>query len=529
VEPPGVNCTWGGIRFDVGIDNSPANGTLDAAEISSTEYICETDNPLSDNARLDGIQLSTGQMDQLFQSSQLNYTASVNYLVSGLHITAFSEDENASLITIASSPVASGTPSDWIALAEDENSIEIQVTAEDGSTTRSYYVTVTRQSLQALAQRAKLTASDSEADDFFGFSLSLSGDSLAVGAYRDDEQGTNSGSVYLFTRVGGVWTQQAKLTAADGAGYDYYGYSLSLSGDSLAVGAYADDDQGSSSGSVYVYTRTGGVWTQQAKLTASDGESDDWFGYSLSLSGDSLAVGAFGDDDQGSGSGSAYVFTRSGGAWTQQAKLTALDGALGDEFGYSLTLSGDSLAVGAYYGDGVAADTGSVYLYTRTGGIWTQQAKLIAADGLSGDYFGSGIALSGDSLAVGAHGDDDQGTDSGSVYLFTRSGETWTQQAKLSASDGANSDYFGTGLALFGDSLAVGAYGDDDQGSNSGSVYVFTRSSGVWTQQTKLTASAGATDDHFGLSLALSEASLAVGAYGDENQGNLSESVYLFQ
>jgi hypothetical protein len=129
-----------------------------------------------------------------------------------------------------------------------------------------------------------------------------------VGAYFDDDIGTDSGSAYVFTRGGGVWTQQAKLTAADGAASDLFGYSLSLSGDTLAVGAYGDDDNGSASGSAYVFTRSGGVWTQQAKLTAGDGAASDYFGYSLSLSGDSLAVGAYLDDDNGTDSGSAYVF-----------------------------------------------------------------------------------------------------------------------------------------------------------------------------------------------------------------------------
>jgi hypothetical protein len=197
VEAPGPNCPYGGIRFDIGIDDNPANGVLDAAEISSTEYICETQNPLSDNARLDGIQLSVGQLDQLFQSSQLDYSASVNFLVSSLRITAFSEDEHASQIIINGVITDSGQPSDGIELAEGSNTAVIEVTAEDGSTTRSYNLMITRNDSQTFAERAKLTAADGAAGNYFGYSVALSGDTLAVGAYGDDDNGSGSGSVYV--------------------------------------------------------------------------------------------------------------------------------------------------------------------------------------------------------------------------------------------------------------------------------------------------------------------------------------------
>jgi len=410
-ESAGDNCAFGGVRFDVGID-SDHSGFLESAEVSSTEFICEAQNPLSDNARLDGIRLSAGQLDQPFQSSQLNYTTTVNYLTTRLKITTFSEDEAASSITIAGQVTETGSASDWINLSEGDNPVEIIVTAEDGSTTRSYDLTITRNDMQNSVK--KLLAADGEVGDLIGYSISLSGDSLVVGASGDEDE---SGSTYLFTRSNGVWSQQTKLTATDGGASGRFGTSVSLWGESLAVGAYYEDN-GAGSGSTYVFTRSNEVWSLQAKLTAIDSAASDYFGRSVSLSGDSLAIGAYGDDDNGSASGSAYLFIRSNGVWSQQGKVTAADGAEGDQFGYSVSLSGDNLGVGAYGDDDNGESSGSAYLFTRNNGVWSQQSKLTADDGAAIDQFGISISLSGDSLAVAANGDDDNGNASGSAYVF---------------------------------------------------------------------------------------------------------------
>ena len=520
-ESAGDNCAFGGVRFDVGID-SDHSGFLESAEVSSTEFICEAQNPLSDNARLDGIRLSAGQLDQPFQSSQLNYTTTVNYLTTRLKITTFSEDEAASSITIAGQVTETGSASDWINLSEGDNPVEIIVTAEDGSTTRSYDLTITRNDMQNSVK--KLLAADGEVGDLIGYSISLSGDSLVVGASGDDDNGSASGSAYIFTRNNGLWRQQAKLTALDGAANDHFGFSVSLLGDGLAVGAYGDDDDGNSSGSAYLFTRSNGVWSQQAKLTAADGAADNYFGYSVSLSDDGLAVGASGDEDE---SGSTYLFTRSNGVWSQQTKLTATDGGASGRFGTSVSLWGESLAVGAYYEDN-GAGSGSTYVFTRSNEVWSLQAKLTAIDSAASDYFGRSVSLSGDSLAIGAYGDDDNGSASGSAYLFIRSNGVWSQQGKVTAADGAEGDQFGYSVSLSGDNLGVGAYGDDDNGESSGSAYLFTRNNGVWSQQSKLTADDCAAIDQFGISISLSGDSLAVAANGDDDNGNASGSAYVF-
>jgi hypothetical protein len=217
------------------------------------------------------------------------------------------------------------------------------------------------------------------------------------------------------------WTELQKLFAPDGGAGDSFGYSISLSGDTALIGSIASNGNVFDSGSAYVFTRTGTTWTQQAKLLATDGVSWDWFGHSVSLDGDTALIGAYQDDDNGVDSGSAYVFTRTGTTWTQQAKLLASDGVAGDWFGCSVSLSGDTALIGA---SGVihAADVpGSTYVFTRTGTNWTQQAKLLASDGASRDWFGYSVSLNGDTALIGAAYDDDNGDNSGSAYMFTRS------------------------------------------------------------------------------------------------------------
>jgi len=378
-------------------------------------------------------------------------------------------------------------------------------------------------------QVAKLLASDGAAHDQFGSSVSLSGDTALIGMPEDNDNGDFSGSAYVFTRSGGVWTQVAKLLASDGAAFDEFGDSVFLSGDTALIGARFDTDNGDFSGSAYVFTRSGGVWTQQAKLLASDGATGDHFGISVSLSGDTALIGAYLDGDNGPESGSAYVFTRSGGVWTQQAKLLPDDGAAGDHFGWSVSLNGDAALIGARLDDGDnGTDSGSAYVFIRSGGVWTQQPKLLASDGATNDRFGSAVSLSGDTALIGMPEDNDNGPESGSAYVFTRSGGVWTQQAKLLASDGAAFDEFGDSVFLIGDTALIGAYGDADNGTNTGSAYVFTRSGGVWTQQAKLLASDGAAYDYFSDSVSLSGDTALIGAFQDDDNGRQSGSAYVF-
>jgi len=378
------------------------------------------------------------------------------------------------------------------------------------------------------SQQDQLIAGDAAAGDSFGHSVSISGDSVVVGAFEDGDNGSNSGSAYVFTRSGISWSQEDKLTASDGATGDNFGIAVAISGDSVVVGAHQDDDFGSSSGSAYVFTRSGVSWSQQAKLTANDAAADDRFGITVAMAGDSVVVGFFNDDDAGSDSGSAYVFTRSGNSWSHQAKLTANDAAADDIFGTSVAISGDSIVVGASQDDDGATNTGSAYVFTRSGASWSQQDKLTADDAMAEDRFGISVAISSESIVVGAFFDDDDGSNSGSTYVFTRSGTSWAQQAKLVADDAAADDWFGISVAISGDSIVVGAMLDDNGGTNSGSAYVFTRSGTLWSQQAKLTASDAVAFDQFGRSVAISSDSVVVAAHQDDDAGPSSGSAYVF-
>ena len=372
----------------------------------------------------------------------------------------------------------------------------------------------------------KILSSDGAKNDYFSFSLSLDGDTALIAAHLDDDNGIDSGSVYVFVRMGATWTQQAKLLPSDGAAEDEFGCSVSLSGDTAIIGAYSDDDNGIDSGSAYVFTRSGGIWTQQAKLLASDGAAGDWFGRSVSLDGDTAIIGASANNDYGYNSGSAYVFTRSGTTWTQQSKLLASDGAAEDYFGFSVSLDGNTALIGAVWDDDNGYRSGSAYVFTRSGTTWTQQSKLLASDGAAEDYFGYSVSLSGDTAIIGSYGDDDNGDMSGSAYIFTRSVSTWTQQAKLLASDGASNDYFGYPVSIDGDTVLIGAVSANSY--YRGSAYVFTRNGTTWTEQQKLLASDGALWNGFGWSISLDGDTAIIGAVWDDDNGDYSGSAYVF-
>jgi hypothetical protein len=354
----------------------------------------------------------------------------------------------------------------------------------------------------------KILAGDGAAGDYFGTSIGISGTTAIVGALLDDDNGTSSGSAYLFDTTTG--TQGAKLTASDAAANDYFGGSVGVSGTTAIVGAQYDDDNGSGSGSAYLFDTTTG--TQIFKLTAGDGAANDGFGGSVAISGTTAIVGAGGDGDNGSGSGSAYLFDTSTG--TQSAKLTASDGGEFDLFGRSVAISGTTAIVGT--------SLGSAYLFDTTTGA--QIFKLTAGDAVAGDWFGWSVAISGTTAIVGASQDDDNGTDSGSVYLFDTT--TGNQLFKLTASDGAEFDYFGRSVAISGTTAIIGAEYDADNGADSGSAYLFDTTTGA--QLAKLTASDGAANDYFGQSVAIFDDIIMVGARKDDDNGSDSGSAYIY-
>ena len=343
----------------------------------------------------------------------------------------------------------------------------------------------------------------------------------------------------------GQWPEIDRLLASDGATGDAFGASVSISGDTAVVGAYYDDDNGDGSGSAYVFRDSGPGWVQVAKLLASDGAEDDWFGHSVSISGDTVVVGASSSGPYVTIPGSAYVFERPAGGWSgtlnEDAKLLASDGAAEDYFGSSVSISGRHDLWSERLGMTTTAAVPARRTYSRNrsgagSGTLNQDAKLLASDGEEGDWFGDSLSIFGDTVVVGARWDDDNGNASGSAYVFEKPVGGWSgtlnQGAKLLPSDNVRF-WFGASVSISGDTVVIGAETDDDNGSASGSAYVFERPVGGWfgtlNEDAKLLASDGAANDRFGGSVCISGDTMVVGASGDDDNGSASGSAYVFE
>jgi hypothetical protein len=378
------------------------------------------------------------------------------------------------------------------------------------------------------SELAKLLASNGSGADSFGFDVSICGERVLVGAPMC--AGNGVGAAYLFERdASGAWPEVARLEPSDGQPCDAFGWSVSIEGDRALIGAPGDDDRGNVAGAVYVFERdAGGAWMELAKLHPSDAAANDQFGYALQLSGDRALVGAPFDGDLGAAAGAAYVFERdAGGAWTEVAKLHASDGAPTNQFGQELSLDGDVAVVGAWQHDHGAMNTGGAYVYERdAGGAWLETAELVASDAAANDNFGIGLSVSGEGILVGAYGDDVR---AGAAYAFVRSGGAWVEEAKLVASDRTSNEYFGISVALDGSRAVVGSTENSFVSQDPDHAYVFERSgSGTWTEVAMLIGADTALADFFGTPVALSGDRTVVGAGFDDDLGFFSGSAYLF-
>jgi len=362
-------------------------------------------------------------------------------------------------------------------------------------------------------QETKLLASDLAGGDGFGASVSLADDVALVGAYWIPRRKTGSAYVYRFD--GTRWAEEAKLLPSDGnvAGF---GISVSLSGNVALVG---DSGLAStlSTGSAYVYRFDGNNWVEEAKFLPSHGSTDPWFGWSVSVSGDVALVGR-----------SAYVYRFDGARWVEEANLLPSDRFTDTSFGMSVSVSGDVAVVGAHGNDDNGSDSGSAYVYRFNGRAWRQRAKLLPSDGAAEDYFGRSVSVSGDVALVGAYGDDDRGSQSGSAYVYRFDGTNWIEEAKLLASDGHRGDWFGSSVSVFGDVAVVGARYDVHDGCRSGSAYVYRFDGTNWIEEAKLSASDRASNDHFGISVSVWDNMALVGADEDEVSGVTTGSASLF-
>jgi hypothetical protein len=361
----------------------------------------------------------------------------------------------------------------------------------------------------------KITASDREANAQFGFSVAIDGDYAIISARLEDKDASggntisNSGAAYLFENNAGTWAEVQKIVASDRGANDYFGHSVSISGNYAVVGAYYEDQDASgsntltNSGSAYIFENNAGTWTQTQKIVASDRGANDYFGHSVSISSNFALVGAYWEDEDATGgntvfnSGSAYIYENNAGTWTQTQKIVASDRSSGGQFGFSVEIDGNYAIIGANYedldeaGGNLLSNAGSAYIFENNSGTWMEMQKIVASDRGTSDQFGFSVAINGNYLVVGAFFEDEDAigantiTNSGSAYIFENNAGVWTQTQKIVGSDrgpGAN-DVFGTSVALSGDFAIVGARSEDEDAlggntlSNSGATYIFNRTS----------------------------------------------------
>jgi hypothetical protein len=374
--------------------------------------------------------------------------------------------------------------------------------------------------LAAQCELQRFVGSDSTVGDHFGSGIEIWGDRILIGSRNGLVVGPNSGRAHVFLRTGVTWVQEASLQPLDPSAGALFGESVALEDDLAVVGAYRKNDVGSGSGAAYVFRRTGTTWSQETKLLPGDLGSGDNFGTDVGLFGDAVVVGAPRAGDPGA----AYVFRFDGTSWNEEAKLVPSDAHPLQQFGTSVAIDGDAIAVGAI--DPFA--TGAAHVFRFDGAAWSQEAILTPAAGAAGDLCGTSIELEGDTLLVGARLADAGLSDGGAAWVFVHDGATWGEEALLLSSDLAADDGFGHRVSLDGDAAYVTAYLDDDAGAESGAVYAFRRASGVWTETTKLLPYDAAADDHAGSAVFARDGLLAIGAYHADTTGPDAGEAYVF-
>ena len=343
--------------------------------------------------------------------------------------------------------------------------------------------------MESFAKPVKLSPADPVKDQWFGWSVAVDEKHAIVGSPKVDDKGPNAGAVYPYTRRGNAWrpAEPVKIFPLRSGARDEFGSSVALSGDTAMIGAPGNEK---ATGAVFVFTYNpaGARWQQQAKLTAQDKATGDQFGWSIAIDENVAIIGARFDDDHGKSSGSAYIFAHNGESWVQQAKLTAADGAASDNFGQSVSVSEGFAIVGApKHAHAGLKQAGAAYIFGREGDTWIPQAKLTENEPGAKNQFGVSVSISGDVAIVGAPSSDGTATDTGAAYIFNRLGDAWIQHTKLTAKDADEHDQFGNAVSIFYNIALVGAKFDDELGNDAGAAYSFLREGDTWVQKKKAT------------------------------------------
>ncbi len=375
----------------------------------------------------------------------------------------------------------------------------------------------------------KILPIDGSAGDQFGYGIAIDGNRAIIGAWQDDNgQGSQSGSAYYFQYNETIhsWVQQQKLIPNVGAAGDWFGMSVALDGEWAIIGSPKHNNN---QGAAYVFHYNNSLlsWQQQSKLIADDGAANDLFSYrtALALQNQRAVVGA-----KGHGVGQVYIFEfgNSTKKWNQTAKLVSSDGQANDRFGNSVALDGNNIIVGAYMKDALATESGAAYIYTYNNGNWVEKTKLLANDGQVGDGFGNDVGISQNYAIVGAYWNDARGDAAGSVYFYyyNESTDQWPLLQTIYSNDINDYDYFGSRVSVDGETLAVSAYGDDD---NKGSTYIFRMNevNVIWEQTAKIVADDVATNDMFGVGLDLTGDNVIIGSRYHDDNGEDSGAGYM--
>ena len=366
----------------------------------------------------------------------------------------------------------------------------------------------------------KLAASDGASFDLFGGSVAITGNVALVGALNDDDNGGGSGSAYVFEFNGAAWIETAKLIASDGDDGDEFGASVALSGSTALIGAMRDETDGSSSGSAYIFDSTGSSWSETTKLTPSD--AGGAFGASVAIEGSVAVVGAPWSDGSSTRQGAAYVFSFNGSTWEETSKLTASDGAFDDSFGEAVALSGQTIVVGAPRDDDGGGESGSAYIFEFDGGSWIEVAKLTASDAAASDLFGWSVAADGAVAVVGAISNQPDGA----AYVFRNNGlSEWIEEAAVAPGGSVGAD-FGVSVDVQSDTMAVGARFDIVNGVLTGAVYTFLFDGTAWVEDQQIVSTDAEEFDDFGIAVALEGDRLLVGAHGDDDGGFETGAAY---
>ncbi|MEI8027333.1 MAG: hypothetical protein WCI18_13375 [Pseudomonadota bacterium] len=585
--------------------------TVTDGQLSSQDTFVLTVNPVNNGPSISDVLNQSTTQDTVLNGVPVTIT-DIDSALTCSNITALSS--NTTVILSASITISGTAPNCLVSLSPAAGQIgtsSITLTVSDGALTASdtFLFTVTKAGWN---QEAYLKASNAETSDSYGRSVAVSGDTVLIGANGEsssqttitngttssvDNSALNAGASYIYKRTGSTWIQEAYLKASNSNASDYFGGAASLSGDTAVIGVRGEgsnqttitngsgsstDNSAINAGASYIYKRTGSIWAQEAYLKASNANASDNFGYSVAISGNTAAIGAFQEgssqtaitngttsstDNSAFSAGACYIYVRAGPTWAQEAYLKASNANAYDNFGYSVAISGNTAVIGAYQEssnqititngttsstDNSTSASGASYIYKRTGSTWIQEAYLKASNSNTADNFGSSVALSGDTVVVGAFWEssneititngttsssDNSASGAGASYIYKRTGSTWAQEAYLKAS---NSNAFDRlfSVAVSGDTAVVGAYREgsnqttitngttsstDNSANSSGASYIYRRAGSTWAQEAYLKASNSNASDEFGYSVALSGDTAVIEAIGeDSNQTTIT-------